>query len=282
MAEKFTIAICTLGHNPNLETCLDLLVKVKNQSSQDIQLLLVINNVPNQKKYDSNIKVVFEPVKGYSSARNKALFEVERNSSIIFIDDDEFPSHEWFNALVEKHNQYPMDIIFGPVFPLPNNIAGSYRDQFSEKFGKLNDGDVAKQAGAGNMLIPSGLLESQRITFDLAYNSTGGEDTDLCFRVRKYGTEIRFAKKAIIYEIQSPDKYEPLYLEKRFIKDISVYSVIVRRHASRKQKVKRFLILCLRIISFSIRSIFRHEAIFYRNAYYKSLQSLITGKFIQG
>lgn len=280
MKEKYFLTVCTLGDRPNLTNCLNELLKIKHASDQDIEVLLVINKAKIPHSFDSEIIFKFEEIRGYSSVRNRAVSEVSKDANLIFIDDDELPTLEWFNSLVSMHNKYPADVIFGPVFPELGSNSVSYREQFRTKFSNMQDGTLAKQASTANMLIPQDLISRKLIYFDPVFNLTGSEDTDLCFRLRKKGINIRFAKAAIIYEVQSSERFEINYLDSRYIKDIANYSLVIRRNCSFPQKLWRFLTLVARITIHLPASFYIRSSRLNIKAHSKSLYVLISGKVV--
>jgi GT2 family glycosyltransferase len=280
MKEKYFLTVCTLGDRPNLTNCLNELLKIKHASDQDIEVLLVINKAKIPHSFDSEIIVKFEEIRGYSSVRNRAVSEVSKDGNLIFIDDDELPTLEWFNSLISMHNTYPVDVIFGPVFPELGLNSISYREQFKTKFSSMNNGALAKQASTANMLIPRNLLNRELIYFDPIFNLTGSEDTDLCFRLRKKGINIRFAKAAEIYEVQSSERFDSNYLDARYIKDIANYSLVIRRNCSITEKLWRFLTLVARIVIHFPLSFFIRSSRLSLKAHSKSFYVLITGKVV--
>ena len=280
MHEAFLIAVCTLGESLNLTRCINTLLEISENSSENIQIAVIINNEKTDLVFDSNVKVIYEPVKGYSSVRNAAISIVPKNSNLIFIDDDEIPTSSWFEAIVDSHRKYPRDVIFGPVFSESDSSSGFYRENFKSKYESMPDASLVKQAGAGNMLIPSYLFEENRVAFDPFFNLSGSEDTDLCFKLRKQGVSIRYGKNAIITEIQTPERRDPKYLNARRLRDTCNYSVVIRRNSGLYGIVWRFATLTLRLAFYSVVSIFNPELRFEQRVYLKSTQALLSGKVI--
>jgi GT2 family glycosyltransferase len=128
------------------------------------------------------------------------------------------------------------------------------------------------------MLIPSSLIERNEIYFDPIFNISGSEDTDLCFRLRNRGVKIRFAKDAILYEKEKPQRFENGYLEARRKKDIANYSVVVRRNSSFGRILWRFSTVLLRLGLFSLLALANDSSKVHRDAYFFSLRALLTGK----
>ena len=96
-SNKFLIAICSRGENPNLTNCIQRLVEIRNQSIEKIEIVIVLNSERINFQFDQSVHVVTEKKKGYVHVRNRALEFSDRDSVIIFIDDDELPSQvgEW-------------------------------------------------------------------------------------------------------------------------------------------------------------------------------------------
>ena len=278
MTEKYFLIVCSLGENPNLGGCIQGLLKIKNSSHYNVEVLLVINQVQYEHSFDSRVQVGFEPLRGYSNVRNKAISLVPKNANIVFIDDDEIPTEAWFAALVEAHLVFGGDVIFGPVYPVEVTKSGSYRSQASKKYQGLSTGDLVSQAPTANMLIPSVLLDKKLINFDPIFNTSGSEDTDLCFRLRNLGVGIRFAKDAVIYEREKPQRFDESYLKARMKKEIANYSVVVRRNSSLGAILWRLNTLLFRIVLYSLLALVRRKFKDERDAYCLSFKALVTGK----
>lgn len=278
MREAFFIAVCTLGESSNLTRCLANLLEISEVSLETVQIAVVMNKESCQIEFDPKLLVVYEPARGYSNARNAAIANVPKNSNLIFLDDDEIPTPSWLEAIIESHRRFPSDVIFGPVFSDSDPGSGYYRENFKSKYDLMPDGVLVKQAGAGNMLIPSYLLDENRVAFDPVFNLSGSEDTDLCFRLRKQGVGIRYSKQAVIKEVQTLQRRDPQYLKARRLRDICNYSVVVRRNSTPYQILWRFLTLTFRTLIYSLGAIFDPELKLEQEIYLKSIKSLMTGR----
>jgi GT2 family glycosyltransferase len=278
MTEKYFLTVCSLGIRPTLIDCVEGLIQIKQISDKNVSVLLVINGTDLKHEFGPEVIVRFEPQKGYSNVRNRAIAELTENSSIIFIDDDELPTLSWFNNLVDMHEKHPLDLVFGPVFPESGMGASSYRNKFVSYFSKMADGALARQASTANLLIPASLLNLGLIRFDPLFNTSGSEDTDLSFRLRRRGIKIRFAKHALIYEVQQCERFESEYLESRFIKDISNYSLVIRRNSGLYLIVWRFFTLIVRVCVYFGLSLFLGKSRYKAIAYRRSLRALVFGK----
>jgi GT2 family glycosyltransferase len=276
--EKYQFTVCSLGENPELFTCVDSLLQIKQLSKQDIELLVVINSSTFKNTFVPEVSVVFEPCRGYSNVRNKAIASTPSNSNVIFLDDDEIPTVQWFNALIEAHKRYPGEIITGPILPDGDSSVTTFRGQVATNYTSMLDGQMLKQAPTSNMLIPSTLIHHNLIYFDSIFNHSGSEDTDLCFRLRNRGVKIRFAKNALIKERQKEERFSQKYIDARRIRDIANYSLVIKRNSTFGRILYRYLTEISRAVIYSLLSVFSTAYAVERKAHVRSLTVLITGK----
>ncbi len=272
------IAVCSLGKNSNLDLCLLELLEIKEFTKHKVEIHLVLNCSDVGTKYDERLHVFYESRLGYSRVRNRAISTVPQNASIIFLDDDEIPSLSWLDALVLMHKKYPQDVIFGSVFPKSESAEPSYRTSMKHKFQRLTDEEIVKQAGAGNMLIPPSVITKDFCYFDLVFNTSGSEDTDFCFRLRNNKIKIRFAQAAVVFEHQQQERFNQRYLELRRIKDVSNYSLVIRRNLGFLAVSWRFTTSLIRFFVFGLCSTFSARFSVDRNAHFYSLKTLLTGR----
>ena len=277
MSDNYVVAICTLGENPNLLECVSKLLEIKEVTKCQLKILVVFNCEDSEFVFDSRIQVVYEPNRGYSNVRNRAIDTAPGDFHLIFVDDDEIPTVTWFEALVKSHRSFPADVIFGPIVSESTVEKISYRDKFKSKFDSLHDGALVKQAAAGNLLIPSYLLNNRLARFDSFFNESGSEDTDLCFKLRKKGVKIRYSKNAQIFEVQTKERMTTEYINLRELKEICNYSLVIRRNYGLIGISWRFLTLSVRVLWYAITSFHRDKNNYYRIVYLKSLQTLIRG-----
>lgn len=99
---RVSVAVCTLGHSPHLPATLRALVA---QTTISVEVL-VIDNAPESGRvarladsFPSGVRVVAEPRRGLSHARNRALTAASA-SLVAFTDDDALPEPGWAAAMV--------------------------------------------------------------------------------------------------------------------------------------------------------------------------------------
>ena len=279
---SFTIAVCTRGTNSNLPNLIGNLIEIKKLYVRmyEIEIVIVVNSDEVRLKNEEDLQIVYQSTIGYSSARNTAVQVRKAGSNLIFIDDDEIPSSHWFRNLVKTHEKYPEDILVGPVYSVKQESqpSNSYRKQFEKGYQSKPDGSELAQGPTANMLIPSAILDQNNVRFDIFYDRSGSEDTDFCFRMRKLGTKIRFAKTAFLFENESSVRFTQKYIDERFIKDVANFSVVIRRNDELKIMFWRGLTLLVRILYFGIFMIFRKRFKIKFLAYAFSLYGLLTGR----
>jgi succinoglycan biosynthesis protein ExoM len=139
---------------------------------------------------------------GLVVARNSALdYAKLLDAPVIFIDDDEIPSSDWFRAFWDMHLVFPEDVIAGPVVPqfeLEPPLwckGGAYWNRPT-----FDDGSVLqKPTGDGNILFPLALVRDWR--YSLRYNTSGAQDTQLLKRWIAAGQALRWSARAVVSEI---------------------------------------------------------------------------------
>lgn len=146
---------------------------------------------------------------GYATVRNVGLREAAGHSYVIFIDDDEVPCTGWLRAHFEMMEQWNADVVFGPVrVSLPPgsprwlNQGRLLRDPPSYRSGPV-EGPVY----SGNTSIRvSSIGSSGSMTFDPAYDRSGGEDTDFFTKMKAGGALIVWSNEAEVVEEPDPDR----------------------------------------------------------------------------
>ena len=139
--------------------------------------------------------------KGIAHARNRALDESVHADFIVFLDDDEWASPLWLQALLNTQRRFDADVVTGPVIPVlehaPEWLIRSYK---SCQYGcqTYETGAPIKFLGNGNTLVRMSVTRDVR--FDRRFDHTGLEDADYFLRLRGRGARIVFAKEAKAYE----------------------------------------------------------------------------------
>ncbi len=165
----------------------------------------------------SVLKIIYcvEPRQNIALARNQALAHSEGNF-IAFIDDDEFPSHDWLRELLATSERYNADGVLGPVrphFELPPPrwiLRGRFCERPEHETGRKMPWDECR---SGNLLFRRQILEGIAQPFLPKFGI--GEDKDFFRRMNEQGRLFVWCNRAIAYETVPPSRCRRSYMLKR-------------------------------------------------------------------
>jgi len=133
--------------------------------------------------------------KGPANARNEGIL-VASQPFVAFTDDDVVVTQHWLKRLVSKiiYTEPSIAGVGGRVLPLKNDILSQYYSEI-----KLLDPPkdlqyivTANACFKKDVILKAGL-------FNKSFTFAGGEDTELCFRLRKMNYRFLFQHTAIVY-----------------------------------------------------------------------------------
>ncbi|MFY9268451.1 MAG: glycosyltransferase family 2 protein [Candidatus Manganitrophaceae bacterium] len=152
------------------------------------------------------VRYVSEPVQGFASVRNRIIDEAG-GRWIAWIDDDEWPSDLWLNALVNAWRATGADVVFGPVVrTYPKRLPEWMIKSNILEGPRLLDGLVSPaEIGSGNFFCEKRLFEKYNVRFSQDFNA-GGEDSDLFARIYRAGARFIACKDAVVFEELSEDR----------------------------------------------------------------------------
>src|SRR5208283_2767209 len=166
----------------------------------------------------STIPVTYcvEPQQNISLTRNKAI-ENATGDFIAFIDDDEFPTHNWLCNLFKAYVAHGVDGVLGPVMPIFENDPPGWvkKGRFFERPTHATGFKMSwTESRTGNVLfyrrILSGVTTPFRPEFD-----TGGEDVDFFRRMVDKGCVFVWCNEAVVYEVVPASRCRRSFLLKR-------------------------------------------------------------------
>lgn len=116
-----SVVVCTLGREPRLAATVSALL---TQTHADLEVVVVDNDPAGGRVRtlladfdDPRLRVVDEPRRGLSAARNTGLAQV-RHPVVAFTDDDALPAPDWVAALASVFDADPgVDCVTGLVLP---------------------------------------------------------------------------------------------------------------------------------------------------------------------
>jgi len=120
------------------------------------------------------------------------------------VDDDEIVSKGWLIELIKTQKQTNADIVGGlkkPQFKVEAEPWMPTSDVFFYE-PRSNKGLCSRLVSTDNLLIKkTSYIDLGKPKFDVAFDLTGGGDTEYLHRVSKQGANLGFSKEALTYEI---------------------------------------------------------------------------------
>jgi succinoglycan biosynthesis protein ExoM len=144
------------------------------------------------------LRLVAEPQRGISFARNRALREALAQGAdlVAFVDDDDLPRTDWLRLLLEKQAATDADLVFGRWEPaaglvLPPGLEGGKLLRKARKpEGALDRFGLPQDASTNNLLLTRGTIErmaAEDRLFSPEFALTGGSDHDFIIRCLRRG-----------------------------------------------------------------------------------------------
>jgi len=231
LAEQYVIGICTMGTRSTIDLFLEKISPLLSEHSDSVRVVIAVNGSGELLLTESpNVTVVREPRLGIAFARNRVLQEIAPDENLIFIDDDEFPDPKWFSNLIAAHEQFPQDLIAGPVLEVDSSGAVVEDSKLRPK-SNIPTGTLRKRAASGNLLIPQSVLRSGFVYFDVFFNH-GGSDTVLALELINRGFKIRWVSDAIMYEVEDAGRGSAEWVHNRDRRNAAIYPVAIKRNSS--------------------------------------------------
>jgi succinoglycan biosynthesis protein ExoM len=166
------------------------------------------------------VRYLLEPERGLARARNRLVHEA-RGEFIAFVDDDEEADPRWLVELCSQATRHGADGGVGPVLPRFDDstphwmIDGGFfeRDRFPT-------GTVLqwKWTRTGNCLIRRSALLALPGPFNLAFDLTGGEDTEMFRRLIAGGTRLIAIDTAVVHEYLPSTRTTKRWLLRRWFR----------------------------------------------------------------
>lgn len=193
-----------------------------------------------------------EPQQGVTFARNRSLSLASPNAEfLVFIDDDEVPSPEWLEALLDCQATNQADVVTGPVFPkfespdVPNWIVqGGFFAPAEHETGK-----AMEVAFTNNTLVRSEHLRQLEKPFDENLAFRGSEDVHLFMNLYKNGSKIVWCNEAVVYEFIPASRTHLKWLIDRNYYGWSTHSLVEKQcFPSWSVQIQRCIKGCLLIL----------------------------------
>jgi glycosyltransferase involved in cell wall biosynthesis len=157
----------------------------------------------NLSDYRWDLKLLAEERRGISFARNTAVQEAVAlgADAIVFIDDDETPDPRWLDVLLQVQMDSGAEAVAGPVIPSYEAAVPQWviQGRFFNR-PRFRTGTAVRFAPTCNLLLLTRALQEFGLSFDTRFGLSGGEDTLLTLRLRRFGARIVWANEAVVRE----------------------------------------------------------------------------------
>jgi len=213
-APMVLVAVPTFRRSGLLQRLLEALACLKTNAQ--VEILVADNDVDRQEGrhavealrmsgYRFPIHVIVVAERGLSSVRN-AIVEFAQNkleiNYLAMLDDDEWPSTEWLDALLRVQRETDADVVGGWVAPVfeagaPQWVTTSPLFQ-NESYAT---GPVPIIWGTNNVLMKrEGLLKLELPLFNPDFGLAGGEDVEAFMRLKAAGYRFAWSREAVVYD----------------------------------------------------------------------------------
>jgi len=209
---KVSVCLCTYQRNAMLAVCLDSLLG--QQCTFQFEVIVVDNDLNGSaapvvelkkelfRRKGLILKYAIESQQGIACARNSSV-AMATGLFVAFIDDDETANPDWLQCLYSSMMSYGADAVKGPVLPqfpaeFPIFQKRLFAFQHLPTGTRVDEGAMA----TGNVLVKRSLLTGREGPFDVTFNRTGGEDTDIFCWLSSRGAKFVWCAEALVYEMQ--------------------------------------------------------------------------------
>lgn len=177
-----------------------------------------------------SIRIVSSAARNIAIARNCAMSEAT-GEYLAFIDDDETPATDWLENLLRLAEECGADGVQGCVIGIYPTRGPAWAQQlrpYDKRFGV--SGQPQQVGSTCNLLLRRAALTQRHLEFNPALGRSGGEDTDLCFRLTAGGGSIVSSASAIVYEHVPVERLARKHLIRRYARGGYSYAATVLAH----------------------------------------------------
>lgn len=252
------ICIITFKRPALLHTLLKGIANLHIQPNIGINVIVVDNDAKKSAKpivetMRDNIKfkIIYdvEPKQNIALARNRCLLHIV-SEFLAFIDDDEVPEPEWLNEILEASVKHHADVVFGPVIPaLPDNVPPWISKSIFFNRPRYKTGQIINEGGIGNTLLRSEIFTAKKFRFNPNFGCTGGEDSELFYRLCLSGKKMIWCDEAVVYENIEHHRLSVNWIIVRSFRCGQGYYRIYVAHQETKNKILWFLTTGRRILT---------------------------------
>ena len=201
----------------------EIVVADDSSTAQAATVLSCLNNRP-------ELRVITSAARNISLARNCAMSEAT-GEYLVFIDDDEVPASDWLEQLLRQAENSGADGVQGCVigiYPQQSPAWARKLRPYDKSYG--TSGQRIQVGSTCNLLLRRKSLMARALEFDQALGKSGGEDTDLCFRLTASGGTIVCSPEATVYEHVPLERLDRKHLMRRYARGGHSYASTVLAH----------------------------------------------------
>lgn len=185
----------------------------------------------------ADVRIVVSGARNISVARNRAMAHAS-GEYVVFVDDDEAPAADWLEQLVRLADESGAEGVQGcvvGVYPPHSPDWAKKLRPYDKTYGAA--GQAIPVGSTCNLLLRRATLVERSLEFDPALGRTGGEDTDLCFRLTASGGRIVCSTTATVFENVPVERLAPRHLMRRYARGGHSYASTVLAHCGVLRKV---------------------------------------------
>ena len=209
---KVVIGACTFRRQDDLRALLHSIAQLETVPNTDVSVVIVDNDASAsaqsivtaaQADLPWPLHYAHETEPGIPFARNRVLREAGTEGFLAFVDDDETVDPAWLKRLVEVQRQTQAQFVQGPVVMSVEQDRDSW--WLNSAFFRQNSFDnlaPLKESWTNNVLIDLDFVHRHGVQFEESLRFEGGEDTLFFQDIVAQGGKGRFARDALVYELQ--------------------------------------------------------------------------------
>lgn len=231
MTKTISVIICTHNRSTALGPCLtSVAASIANVADADAEILVVDNNSTDDTQFvlkawaarhpECNLRVVFEPQKGLSQARNCGL-RYAKGDLLLMIDDDCIMAPSYISVAISHDVLDTAPVLRGGSVFLgdPTDQPLTIKTELEHRFW-TKERNSARQENLGNTLLGCNMMMRRALVDAIGFfdpklgagsNIPGGEDTDYIFRAYIAGFKIEYAPDLQIHHHHGRKKKEDGY-----------------------------------------------------------------------
>lgn len=222
---RVVIAIATYKRPDLLRDLLRACTAQARELEQQIRII-VVDNDPAETAHSTcdgfgDVDYFVEPRSGIAAARNRALAELrDEDDAVIFVDDDEIPTHRWLETLVTYAIRTGADVVTGPVQPILDETVPHWisRGGFWRRADQPTGTSPASVA-TNNTLMRLKCWRLDPVQFSEELSLKGGSDTEFFRQLRgSRGVLVLWCHNAVVEERVLPERANARWLFRRAIR----------------------------------------------------------------